>query len=32
MSELRDAIASNKLDKYVSDFHEIRKRGDIEPL
>ena len=32
MSELRDAIASNKLDKYVSDFHEIRKRGDIEPV
>ena len=32
MSELRDAIASNKLDKYVSDFHEIRKRSDIEPL
>ena len=32
MSELRDAIALNKLDKYVSDFHEIRKRGDIEPL
>ncbi|MDA8853293.1 tRNA guanosine(34) transglycosylase Tgt [Amylibacter sp.] len=32
MSELRDAIASNKLDKYISDFHEIRKRGDIEPL
>ena len=32
MSELRDAIASNKLDKYVSDFHEIRKRGDIELL
>ena len=32
MSELRYAIASNKLDKYVSDFHEIRKRGDIEPL
>jgi queuine tRNA-ribosyltransferase len=32
MSDLRDAIASNKLDKYVSDFHEIRKRGDIEPL
>lgn len=32
MSELRDSIASNKLDKYVLDFHEIRKRGDIEPI
>jgi len=32
MSELRDAIASNKLDKYVSDFHEIRKKNNIDLL
>lgn len=32
MSELRQAIASNKLDSYVAEFHSIRKRGDIEPI
>jgi len=32
MSELRQAIASNKLDSYVSEFHSIRERGDIEPI
>jgi len=32
MSELRQAIASNKLDSYVAEFHSIRERGDIEPI
>ncbi|MDA9586675.1 tRNA guanosine(34) transglycosylase Tgt [Amylibacter sp.] len=32
MSELRQAIASNKLDSYVAEFHLIRERGDIEPI
>ena len=32
MSELRQAIASNKLDSYVTEFHSIRERGDIEPI
>ncbi|MDB4078592.1 tRNA guanosine(34) transglycosylase Tgt [Amylibacter sp.] len=32
MSELRQAIASNKLDAYVAEFHSIRERGDIEPI
>ena len=32
MSELRDAIATNSLDKYVAEFHAIRKIGDIEPI
>ena len=32
MSELRQAIASNKLDTYVAEFHSIRERGDIEPI
>ena len=32
MSELRQAIASNKLDSYVVEFHSIRERGDIEPI
>ncbi len=32
MSELRQAIASNKLDSYVAEFHSIRQRGDIEPI
>ena len=29
MSELRQAIASNKLDSYVAEFHSIRERGGI---
>ena len=32
MSELRQAIASNKLDSYVTEFHSIRERGDIETI
>ena len=32
MSELRQAIASNKLDSYVTEVHSIRERGDIEPI
>ena len=32
MSELRQAIAINKLDSYVAEFHSIRERGDIEPI
>ena len=32
MSELRQAIASNKLDSYVAEFHSNRERGDIEPI
>ena len=32
MSELRQAIASNKLDSYVAEFHSIRERGDIETI
>ena len=32
MSELRQAIASNKLDSYVTEFYSIRERGDIEPI
>lgn len=32
MSELRQAIASNKIDSYVAEFHSIRERGDIEPI
>ena len=32
MSELRQAIASNKLDSYVAEFQSIRERGDIEPI
>ena len=32
MSELRDAIATNRLDAYVAEFHAIRKIGDIEPI
>ncbi|MDC1292896.1 tRNA guanosine(34) transglycosylase Tgt [Amylibacter sp.] len=32
MSELRQAIASNKLDSYIAEFHSIRERGDIEPI
>ncbi|MDB4839225.1 tRNA guanosine(34) transglycosylase Tgt [Amylibacter sp.] len=32
MSELRQAIASNKLDSYVAEFHSIRERDDIEPI
>ena len=32
MSELRQAIASNKLDSYVAEFHSIRESGDIEPI
>lgn len=32
MSELRQAIASNKLNSYVAEFHSIRERGDIEPI
>ena len=32
MSELRQAITSNKLDTYVAEFHSIRERGDIEPI
>ena len=32
MSELRQAIALNKLDSYVAEFHSIRERGDIEPI
>ena len=32
MSELRDAIATNSLDAYVTEFHAIRQIGDIEPI
>ena len=32
MEGLRGAIASNSLDTFVSNFHNLRKQGDIEPI
>ena len=32
MEGLRGAIASNSLDTFVSNFHNVRKEGDIEPI
>ena len=32
MEGLRGAIASSSLDTFVSNFHNLRKQGDIEPI
>ncbi|TAG29130.1 MAG: tRNA-guanine transglycosylase, partial [Rhodobacterales bacterium] len=32
MQGLRDAIAAQSLDAFVSDFHALRAEGDLEPL
>ena len=32
MEGLREAIASSSLDTFVSNFHNLRKQGDIEPI
>ena len=32
MEGLREAIASSSLDTFVSNFHNLRKQGDFEPI